>query len=213
MKNTKKVLASAVGAALLSASAILPTAQAEISASVGIANMYLWRGFDLGAGDGDAAVSGDLSVSNAQGFYAGVWGSSGDAVAGTEYDLYAGWGGDVGPVSLDISYWSYLYPSSDVGFNDLSEAIVSVGYGPVTASWYENLEGADNYRYYTLGAEVGKFSGLIGMHDDDTSESPTHLDLTYSYNDNLSFTVSKFIADEPVDDNAKFVVSYSLPIN
>jgi len=46
----------------------------------------------------------------------------------------------------------------------------------------------------------------------------THFDLTYAFNENLSFTVSKVLDDdaedtaEPKDEDAIFVVSYSLPI-
>ena len=65
--------------------------QAEVSASVGIANMYYWRGLDLGDDGATPAVSADLNVSSG-GAYAGIWTSSGDHGAGTEYDLYAGYG-------------------------------------------------------------------------------------------------------------------------
>lgn len=237
MKLSKTLIASSV-AAVMAAGVIAPAqAEVEVGASVGIASTYLWRGADLGSGT--PAVSGDLNLS-ASGFYAGIWGSSGDTSAGTEYDLYAGYGGSVGDFSYDVSLWSYNYPTGagytedkETDFTDFSDAVVSLGYGPVAFAAYIPV-GKDNssgdYMYYTLSADIGAFSILAGMHSDDAagggavaqctpeeaaagdSCSPIHLNVSYAYNDNLSFTVSQFIADESDDDDMKFVVSYSLPL-
>ena len=78
-----------------------------------------------------------------------------------------------------------------------------------------------DYRYVALGASFGQFSVTLGTHfdntacpsdDDDGVCDSTHLNLDYAYNDNLTFTFSQFIADEPQGDDLKVVVSYSLPI-
>ena len=193
-------------------------AAVEVSGSAAVASTYLWRGYDLGSGT--PAVSGDLSVS-AGGAYAGIWGSSGDTSAGTEYDLYAGYGLEVGGFTFDISVWNYNYPTGagytidgETDFGDFTDVIYTIGYGPVSFAWYDNVagDGTEDYEYYTLGAEFGKFSILAGMHDNTTGDDPVHLNLGYAFNENLSFTVSQFISDEPDDDDLKFVVSYSLPI-
>jgi len=63
----------------------------------------------------------------------------------------------------------------------------------------------------TLGFEKDKFSALVGHHSYDIAEDETHLDLSYAYNDNLSFTVSQFL-DGVDDDDPKFQVSYSFDI-
>lgn len=212
MKTTKSMLLGSLVSGTLAMGALaVPAAQAEVSASAGVSNMYLWRGMDLGGGD--AAVFGDVTVSSESGVYAGVWASSGDAALGNEYDLYAGWGGDFGSVSTDISLWSYSYPSSDIGPGDLMDLVVSISAGGVTGTIYEAIEGddADEYRYFTLGYEQGKFSGLIGHHSYDIAEDSTHLDLSYAYNDNLSFTVSDFLSGRDSED-AKVQVSYSFDI-
>ena len=219
---SKKVLASAVAASTLALSAFAPVANAEVSASVGAANMYYWRGLDLG--NGDAAISGDLTVSTG-GLYGGVWASSGDASAGTEYDLYVGYGGEAGSFSYDISVWNYNYPSatesvmiggeevvvdasSDIG--DLTEVVGSIGFGPVAVTYYHGVADLDEYWYATIGATFDKFSVTYGMHEDDLA----HVDLGYAFNDNLSFTLGKVVddVDGAYDDDAKFVVSLSLPI-
>lgn len=213
--HTKKLLASSLAALLSAAAFAAPVAHAgtEVAASVGVANMYLWRGFDLG--DGDAAVSGDLKLKHDSGAYAGIWGSSGDATLGNEYDLYAGWGGKVGAVDVDASVWSYVYPDSDVSAGDMVDAVVSAGYGPVKATLYEALEGddANEYRYMTLGYTKGKYSALYGQHSYETGDSPGHVQLGYQYNDNLGFAVSKFVVDDAgVDNDPQFLVSYSVPL-
>lgn len=218
MTFTKKLIASSVAAAVVSAASFAPVANAEVSASVGVASSYLWRGLDLGSGT--PAVSGDLSYS-AGGAYFGTWVSSGDTSAGTEYDLYAGYGGEAGGFSYDLSVWNYVYPgggSQEDTFGDLTEVILGVGFGPVSFAWYENVAtngGDETYRYFTLGASHGAFSATVGHHDTkDTGLSMTHVDFSYAYNDNLTFTLSQVVKDQDdsFDDDLKLVASYSLPI-
>ena len=218
MKTLKKLLPLSIAAAAATAG-ISTAAQAEVGASVGVASTYLWRGYDLGSGT--PAVSGDLNYS-AAGAYAGIWGSSGDTTAGTEYDLYAGYGMEFDMFSFDVSVWNYNYPtgSSEIDFADLTDVVVSIGVGPVSFAAYEPVAGAGDYDYgyYTLSTGYGPFSFTLGMHKDggtdedgDTTD-PTHLNVDYAYNDNLTFTLSQFISDEPEGDDLKFVVSYSIPL-
>lgn len=235
MKMSKKLLTSsaaavvaAMGMGSMSANAV------EVAASAAVANMYLWRGQDLGAGAGVPAVSGDIKVTE-MGFHSGIWGSSGDEVAGTEYDVWAGYGGSAGDFRYDLTFWNYIYPSANGpaddndGFADLSEAVLTLGYGPVTFMYYDNIanEGGNNaYTYYTLGAAFGSFSALIGyaLTEDAIEEADgslddsdyTHLDVSYAYNENLSFTLSQVVDEGPnndqVDDDLKFVVKYAIPL-
>ncbi len=211
MKKAAKLITHGFALAGLTLAAIAPQvhAEADVSASVAVANMYYFRGYDLG--NGDAAVSGDLSVS-AGGAYGGIWGTSGDAVLGTEYDLYAGYGHAFGDFSVDISAWSYVYPSdpADSKVGDLTEVILGLGYGPFSLNYVDNVAGATGYWYTSAGATFGAFSVTYGLHENDYA----HVDLGYAYNDNLSFTLG-LVADDvegTVDDEPKFVVSYSLPI-
>ena len=232
MKLSKTLIASSVAAVM--AAGVMASAQAEVEvgASVGVASTYLWRGYDLGSGT--PAVSGDLNVS-AAGAYAGIWGSSGDTGAGTEYDLYAGYGGAFGDFSYDLSVWNYNYPSGDgyldddeteeleeTNFGDLTDVVLSLGYGPVSVTYYDNVAGASGYSYATLGLEFGAFGFLVGQHFEDKDEL-THVNLSYAYNDNLSFTVSAPVGSNDgdldadgelisVDEDPLFVVSYTLPL-
>jgi len=227
-KQSKMIRLSALSLAVAGAMAIAPAAaNAEVSASVGIANMYLWRGFDLGGGTGQ--ISGDLSYSNS-GFYGGVWAASGDTSWGSEYDLYAGYGAEFGGVSVDLSVWTYTYANSGVdpitgtgvyGNNDpgeLSDAVLSVGFAGLTATVYDNIAGGSGNAYYTLSYGYDKYSILVGKHDlrgdngDGSSNDMTHVDLSYAYSDNLSFTVSQQIDQEQDSGKPKVLVSYSLPL-
>ena len=226
MSFTKKLIASSVAAATVAAASFAPVANAEVSASVGIANMYLWRGFNLGANGGSdnnsdsfgtPAVYGDLMYAS-EGFYTGVWASSGDAVAGTEFDLIAGYGGEAGDFSYDVSVVNYVYPTGpgytdgETDFGDLTDLILSVGFGPVSLTHYNNVAGFSGYSYTTLGASFADYGVTIGSHDYAEGDSQIHVDFSYAYNDNLGFTLSQFVDGEPEGDDLKVVVSYSLPI-
>jgi uncharacterized protein (TIGR02001 family) len=220
MKMKQKLIAGAIALSAMAGFSV-PAAHAEVSAAIGAANMYYWRGLDLGAGD--PQVWGDLKVSGS-GFYGGVWAGSGDAANGQEYDLYAGYGNAFGDFKFDLSLWSYSYPNSDdeVAPGDLSEAVLSVGYGPVAATYYKNIAaeyGDNSYTYATLALALDKFTLKYGVHsqDDqgDTSlDGVEHVDLAYAYNDKLSFTLGKVIDDgvAGTNDEAKFVVGFSLPL-
>lgn len=219
MKTMKTLLATAIAA---SSVMIAVPASAELGASVSLATAYLWRGQDLG--NGSPAISGDI-VYSAGGAYGGVWGSSGDDSLGNEYDLFVGYGAEFGDFSVDISVWNYIYPDAGNGddfgassdtFGDLSEVILSVGFGPVSVTYYDNVAGANGYEYITLGAEFGAFGVTYGMTSNEEDENDYgHLDVSYAFNDTVSFTLSQVIDqddNEGVDDDLNFVVSYSLPI-
>jgi len=92
----KKQLVMGTLAAAMTMGAMAPAMAEGLGASAGVASMYLWRGQDLG--DGSAAVWGDINYKVA-GAYAGVWASSGDSGAGSEYDLYAGYGMELGGIT------------------------------------------------------------------------------------------------------------------
>jgi uncharacterized protein (TIGR02001 family) len=218
MKFTKNFLATAV-AALASASFLTSSANAEIAASVGVSNMYYWRGLDLG--NGTPQVSGDLKFSES-GFYAGAWGGSGDTSGGTEYDLYTGYGGSIGEMfKYDFSLWTYAYPSQKdpVTSNPidtfaepgkLSEAVITLGVGPVSVTYMDNIAGNSGYWYGTISATFDKFTALYGIHESDMA----HFDFSYAYSDRLSFKISQVVddLDGTVDSDLKFIAAYSLPI-
>lgn len=207
MHAFKKTL---VAAALVSAGA---AAQAEVSGSVAIATSYLWRGYDLGYGSG--VVSGSLDYAHESGVYAGIWGSSGDDAYGTEYDLYAGWGGEiVDGFSVDLGYVDYNYPDT-LGAADFEEVILGLGYGPVSFTFVEPTTNGADYNYYSLGAELGDFSVAYGLWQDfgASGADGSHVDVTYGMGD-LAFTLSQSFDDGAgLSEEVQFVVSYSIPLD
>ena len=223
MNTFKKTI---VAAALATAGV---SAQAEVSGSVAIASSYLWRGSDLSAGS--AVVSGSLDYAHESGIYAGIWGSSGDDSYGTEYDLYAGWGGNLTEeFSLDIGYVDYNYPNcgpggttfeANDGACDFEEVILGLAYGPVGFTFVEPTSTGKEYNYYALSYDISDFNFTVGHWDDDGSDDDgssdgTHIDVTYAMGD-LAFTFSKALdaggaGDYFANDEAQFVVSYSIPI-
>ncbi|WP_221793633.1 TorF family putative porin [Oceanobacter mangrovi] len=221
MKKLSQVIA--ITGALTAGVATVQTAQAEISASVDIASMYLWRGVNLG--DGTPVVSGSLDYSHESGLYAGVWTSSGDTSYGTETDFYVGFAGEAGSVGYDVGYATYIYPdSSDPEldkFDDSAEYHLGLSYDMASLTLYKSSDFDVDGFYGVIGVDVPdtSFSVALGSTFDMESNNWTHLDVTYAFNDSVAFTVSKIVAEDLdkgedgfLDKSAKYVVSYSLPI-
>ena len=205
--------------------AIAPAASAEVSANVAISNMYLWRGTNLATTGG--TVSGGIDYANESGLYAGVWTSS--ETGGTETDLYFGFAGEAGDVSYDVGYIWYLYPedtgfSPDLGDNDFSEIMLSAGMAGFGAALFISADplpasatvDGEDYTYLALDYTTGDYNILYGIQSMDKTSSAdyTHLTLTYSYSDNLSFAVSIASPDtkDAIEEDPLFAVSYSIPL-
>ena len=217
MKTFNKTLIAASLATLGMAAA--PAALANVEASATVATSYLWRGLDLGSGT--AALSAD-AVYSTGGFSAGVWVSSGDTAAGTEYDLFASYGGELGALGYSLGYAEYNYPTVDADGNptngfesadDLEDYIYSLSYAGVTATHYDAKDSDGSYN--TLSFDLAGFGVLFGDHDrvgDGTGEM-SHFDLSYGVNDSLTFTVSTIISSSFTEDerDTTVVASYSLP--
>lgn len=209
------VLAGAMTAGLVG----VQTAQAEVSASAAIANNYIFRGVLMGSGT--PAVSGSLDYAHESGAYAGVWGTSGDTAAGDEYNVYFGFGGESGEFNYDVNVLTYIYPTYKSDFGQLTEVTASVGYGAiglsVTAPVSDEADVFGNdYIYTKLSLDLGTFGVVVGNNaaDDEPGFAAdyTHVDLSYAFNDNVSFGLSK-IVDGDISQRTLFQVSYSLPIS
>jgi len=218
MKTFNKTLIAAATITTFGLAAAPAAVSLEASASV--ATSYLWRGLDLGSGT--PALSADVSGSTG-GFSYGLWVSSGDTGAGTEYDLYASYGGEIGGLSYSLGRAQYNYPTNDAddeadGFQaaELEDNIYSLSYAGVTATVYDAVDSDFDAAYNTLSFDLGPVGVLLGDHDnqlDDGTGEMSHVDLTYSVNDSLSFTVSTIISSSlPADETDTTVVaSYTLP--
>jgi len=214
----------------------------SVEAYAAVSSMYLFRGQDLG--NGSAMVSGYV-VGSSKGFYSGIWGASGDSELGTEYDVFFGYEGNIGDVTINTNLTNYIYPSNEDAdtFGAVSDFYLNVTYALFAFDYQDNIAGDSGYAYYAFTASLFKYSVTLGMADiDDLSDNValsnipgdsnfagdirvdyTHLDFSYSHNENLTFTVSKVLQQDNVevggvkyennvDDDLLFVVSYSLPI-
>lgn len=209
---------------------------AELSANIGISNMYLWRGLNL-TPDGPQ-VHGGLQYDHDSGAYGGVWTTN--ETGGSETDLYVGFAGEAGDFSYDVSYWQYLYPEDDdfgggavnvsLRDNDIQDLVVALGFGPATLTVY-NYQGDDS-KYITLGFEHGKYSATYGVWDLDapsgTVNDYSHLTLSYAATDDLSVGISiakndvddhsgspgnDFASGDPVETDPLFFISYNIPVD
>ena len=230
MKKTTNLTATALAVAVATgASFAAPqSALADTSATVSVSNMYLWRGQNIS--NPSPQVAGSLDYSNS-GFYVGVWGSSeGPFDGSSEIDLYAGYGMSFGDFGFDVSYWKYLYPGAqvggvecDLGDCDLSDAVLSLSYGPVALTGYFGVEsGSTKDKYYTLSGTMSSFTLLYGLYQSGESADGmdySHLQLSYAFNDEVTFTISKASEDgyglgassrsTVFTENPLFQVSYS----
>lgn len=188
-------------------------ATAELSGSIGVANLYLFRGQNLSSSA--PQVHGSLDYENT-GFYAGIWGSS-EGSFGQEYDLYTGYKGEMSGLSYNFNLTAYEYPQDPADgnsntFGDTSEFILSLGMAGFGLSIVDGLNQTD-YMYYSLGFETDQVGITVGMYDDsDANTDYTHLDLSFFATEELSFTLSTIIDDDPedtYDHDTLFVVGWT----
>ncbi len=194
MKTFNKTLIAATTIATFGLAAA-PTAL-SLEASASLATSYLFRGGEEGSGSAvvNADVSGEMS-----GIAYGLFVSSGDT-DGTEHDFYASYSGTAGGIGYTVGYADYNYATDTA---DFEETFVSLSYGPVSVTQYNNQGNDDEYT--VVGYEAGAFSFAYG--DNNAAGMPeTHFDVSYSVNDSLTLTLS-----EPEDADTIVVASYALP--
>lgn len=148
---------SVVSAVVLGAAAFSGSASAGVSVNVGAVSEYMFRGI---AQTGGAAIQGGIDYAHDSGFYVGTWASNIGFGGGTEQDVYAGFGGEVGGFSYDGHVTYYWYPEEDEVAADLStlEFGVSVGYGPVSLAYSY----ADENNFF-IGDGAGEAAGYLQL--------------------------------------------------
>ncbi len=161
---------------VLAGSALSTTAMAEevmgleLSANVALTSNYIWRGYTLS--DDDFAIQGGFDAAHSSGVYAGVWASSIDQYNDSEIELdtYIGWGGEVGPVGVDVGWVRYWYPgeASPSVETDEYHVGVSTEAGPVglgvTYNYSPDYFGADDNDYWDFSAEMPVADFTLAAH-------------------------------------------------
>ena len=135
----------------------LPTF-AAVSANVSFTSDYIWRGMT----QSDApAIQGGFDFEAESGFYAGIWGSNVNFNngAGSELDLYMGYGFEVGGVGVDVGYISYEYIDStpDATFD---ETYLGLSFGDLGVSF-----AFGDYDYTEVSYALGDVSFSYGDYD------------------------------------------------
>lgn len=180
MKKSKLLVAVLGALCTIPAFAADAPAAFTPSANVSIVSNYLYRGISqTGA---NPALQGGFDLAHASGAYIGVWGSSiswiSDAAvatnAGTEFDTYLGYKGEVSGVGYDVGYLRYNYPGT-YGTNvkaDTDEVYGAVTYSFLTAKYSYSLGDtfgvakAEGTSYLELNASyaVGETGYSLGAH-------------------------------------------------
>jgi len=156
----KKLIAGGVLVASSFVSVTAP-ALAELSANVGFASEYYYRGILQKETSGSAGVDFETG-----GFYAGTWAA--DVGDGLEVDGYFGYGIDVGEVNLSAGFTGYYYTGD---FDDTYEEVnlnaswrfISVGYS--VGEW--DGDGGQDYDFLEVTLEHNGFYGTYGTFGDE----------------------------------------------
>ena len=149
-------------------------AHADVSANIGFANDYYYRGIFQAQSSASAGVDYEQG-----GFFAGTWAA--DVKDGLEIDGYFGYGGDVGDFGYSVGYTGYFYTGD---FDDTYQEINLGGsFGllalDVAIGEYENFSGpTQDYTYYALTLEKDGFYGKYAGFSQDFSGE--YFELGYS---------------------------------
>jgi uncharacterized protein (TIGR02001 family) len=197
--KSKLVLALLATSSAAFAQTAPAAAAPEVTYNVGVVSQYRYRG--LAQTKGDAALQGGVDYANANGFYAGAWGSTikwiKDASEGTGYKQ------PKGSVELDLyEYVGNTYkdaaPAGNVNANT-DEVYGAATYGVFTAKYshaFSNLFGWGGSRdshYVDLSAnfDLGNGYSLVPHAGRQVIEGANH---GYSYND-YALTLNKDFGD------------------
>lgn len=180
------------------------SAQAELSANVGFASEYYYRGI----WQKDSSASAGLDFEQ-NGFYAGTWVA--DVDDGLEVDIYSGYGMEFeNGLSLGGGVTGYYYTGET--FDDTYEEInINLGYSIVSFEYsvgrHDLLTGGDqDYRFTALTVEKNGFYGTYGSFGKDIDGD--YFELGYGKEiSGFDFALALIFSDEnlsvEVDKNGK----------
>lgn len=163
---------ASIAAAVLAASSFsqVASAEASVSANIGLVSQYHFRGIQQTSG---ASASAGLDYENG-GFYLGTWAA--DVADGLEVDLYGGYGVELdNGVSLGLGVTTYQYTGDfDSAYNEIN---LSAGFGLFSLGYsvgeWDGVVGNEaategDYSILTLTVESNGFSGTFGTYGQDS---------------------------------------------
>lgn len=132
------------------------TPDLDLSFNVAATSNYVSRGASLSDG---IALQGGADLTHSSGVYAGTWMSSiSDMTADLEVDVYVGYAGELeNGVTYDLGLVDYIYPNESTA--TYAEAYVGVGYGPVSATYYNDITNG-GYQYLVVNGDVDLGEGF-----------------------------------------------------
>ncbi len=184
---------------------VTPASAYTVSSNVAIVSDYIFRG--MSQTGTNPALQGGFDFAHASGLYAGVWASSisilsdagtGITNAGTEFDTYAGYKGNAGPIAYDVGYLRYNYPGN-YGANtkaNTDEVYAALTYSFLTAKYSYSLgdtfgvSKAKGSSYAELKASytVGETGYTLGANYGITTVEGATADASKAAGDDLSYT-------------------------
>lgn len=173
MKNTFKLKSLALSVAVASSSmaALAPNlAQAEVTGNIGLMSEYYFRGISQSVDQ--ASPEFGVDYENESGLYLGLWSAKVGATDGpdVEYDIYGGYGFDLGAVSVGagFTFYRYLENNWDSAYDEIN---LSAAYGPLSIAYdlgiHRGTTGVEftkdrNYSVLSASLEYGNFYGTYG---------------------------------------------------
>ena len=216
-----------------SSAAFAQTAPAapEVTYNVGVVSQYRYRG--IAQTKGDAALQGGADYANANGFYAGAWGSTikwikdagSDAKGPVELDLYGGYKFEAAGVAYDVGYLRYEYVGNT--YNKITgnvnantdEVYGAATYGVFTAKYsyaFSDLFGTAKSKgsaYVDLSANLDLGNGYslvphVGHQKVSNTPNVSYTDFALTLNKDLGDGLSASVA--AISTNAKNVDAFTV---
>jgi uncharacterized protein (TIGR02001 family) len=201
--NLKSKLLLALLATSSAAFAQTAPAAPEVTYNVGAVSQYRYRG--IAQTKGDAALQGGVDYANANGFYAGAWGSTikwikeagSDAKGPVELDLYGGYKFEAAGIAYDVGYLRYEYVNNT--YNKVSGAV--------------NANTDEVYGAATYGVVTGKysyaFSDLFGAAD---SKGSAYWDLSANFDLGNGYTLTPHAGRQVIKNSVNSYTDVALTL-
>jgi uncharacterized protein (TIGR02001 family) len=204
MEKTMNIKSKLVLALLATSSAAFaqtaPAAAApEVTYNIGVVSQYRYRG--LAQTKGDPALQGGVDYANANGFYAGVWGSTiswikdtGGSTGSSEFDIYGGYKFEAAGLAFDVGALRYQYPNNNYATNaNTNEVYAAATYGVATLKYSHAV------------------SNLFGNAD---SKNSSYIDLSATYDLGNGYTVVPHAGYQAIKNYADLsYTDYALTLN
>ena len=211
--KSKLVLALLATSSAAFAQTAPAAAAPEVTYNVGVVSQYRYRG--IAQTHGDAALQGGIDYANANGFYAGAWGSTikwikdnkawdntSDVKGNLEVDLYAGYKGEAAGVGYDFGYLRYEYVNNTLERTNAGAS-------------YVNANTDEVYGALTLGVVTAKYSySLSDLFGNKNSNGSTYVDLSANFDLGNGYTLVPHVGRQTVENNPNGdYTDYALTLN